>query len=110
MRACLRLVLLGVLLVRLTAAAAEGDSPEKKVLVQTRFKIVTTPPGATVYIDSKADGAVGKTPVSHMVTPGRHKIILELSGYETIKVDVSAIEQKELELPFTLLPSGCELT
>jgi hypothetical protein len=91
-------------------AAGEQLLSELKVLSQTRFKILTTPPGATVYIDSKADGAVGKTPLSHMVTPGRHRIILELPGYETIKVNVSAVEQQELELPFTMLPTGCELT
>ncbi|MCS6913798.1 MAG: PEGA domain-containing protein [Myxococcales bacterium] len=91
-------------------AAGEALVAELKTLMKTRFKIITTPPGATVYIDSKADGPVGQTPLSHHVTPGKHRLIIELPGYETIKVDVSAVEQQELELPFVLLPQGCELT
>src|SRR2546423_1518647 len=49
-------------------AAGEQMVSELKTLMKTRFKIATTPPGATVFIDSKAEGAVGKTPLSQMVT------------------------------------------
>jgi hypothetical protein len=91
-------------------AAVEHLVADLKNLMQTRFKITSTPPGATVYIDSKVDGPVGKTPLSQIVSPGRHKIFLELPGHEPIKLVVSAVDQKELELPFTLLPLGCDLT
>lgn len=91
-------------------AAVEQLVADLKNLMQTRFKITTTPEGATVYIDSKVDGPVGKTPISQIVSPGRHKLFLELEGHEPIKIVVSAVDQKELELPFTLLPLGCDLT
>ncbi len=91
-------------------AAGEQIVSELKVMMQTRFKITTTPPGATVFIDSKVDGAVGRTPLSQIVSPGLHRVILELEGYEPLKMEVSATEQKERELPFTLMPMGCPLT
>jgi hypothetical protein len=91
-------------------AAGETLLAELKTLAKTRFRIVTTPPGATVFIDSKVDGPIGTTPITRQVTPGRHKVILELAGYEPINVAVAAAEQQELELPFVLIPKGCELT
>jgi tetratricopeptide (TPR) repeat protein len=63
------------------------------VLASTKLKISSSPPGATVYVDLKAEGAKGKTPVDVGVTPGPHRIILELDGYERLNINnATAIE------------------
>src|SRR4051794_27783236 len=45
-------------------------------------KIETAPPGATVYIDDKAKGAVGVTPWEVKLLNGDYLIIVELDGYQ----------------------------
>ncbi len=46
-----------------------------------RVQIESTPAGATVYIDTKADGKVGTTPYRGSLPAGEHTLILELDGY-----------------------------
>ncbi len=53
-----------------------------------RVRIDSSPPGAKVYIDDKAEGAVGTTPYLGRIGSGSRVIILELNGYETMVRDI----------------------
>jgi hypothetical protein len=43
--------------------------------------VTSQPPKAYVYIDTRANGAVGQTPTRVKLLPGEYKIIAELDGY-----------------------------
>jgi outer membrane receptor protein involved in Fe transport len=58
-------------------SALEKIKPHVAVL-----KIVTDPPGATIYIDRKDLGPRGNSPRTLGLTPGRYKVIAELANYE----------------------------
>ncbi len=46
-----------------------------------RVRVETDPPGATLYLDRRALGAYGTTPVEVAEAPGRHSIIVEKPGF-----------------------------
>jgi hypothetical protein len=78
-------------------------------LAKTRLVITTTPPGATVYLDMKADGSRGKTPVTVPALPGRHRVILEMDNYEpSTQADVMAVEGQDVPVTATLRAKGCD--
>lgn len=77
---------------------------------RTRLAITSTPPGATVYVDLKAAGKRGVTPIVIPTPPGRHRVILELDGYDPfVAREVNAVEDRETALAATLLVKGCDL-
>ena len=94
----MRLIALLVGLLVLGAAAPAHAASKYKVLVDS------SPQGATVYIDSKANGAVGVTPWAGTLTKGNHTIILELEGYlpatKTVKV-ARTRKQQQFFVPMT---------
>jgi hypothetical protein len=54
------------------------------------IEVASNVPGAFVYLDKKEIGAVGKTPYSGHVKPGKHTIWLEAPGYEPAHLDIEA--------------------
>ncbi len=46
------------------------------------LQVVTTPPGATIYIDRKDLGSRGKAPRALALAPGKYRVIVEIDGYE----------------------------
>jgi hypothetical protein len=79
-------------------------------LAKTKLVVSTTPPGATLYIDLKAEGARGKTPITLPVLPGRHRVMLELEGYEAATVEAVAVEGQDVPVTATLRMRGCDLS
>jgi outer membrane receptor protein involved in Fe transport len=68
------------------------------------LKVSSEPPGATVYLDRKDLGARGNTPANLGLAAGRHKIIVELSGYEPAERDnVELVIGREQDVSFTLV-------
>ncbi len=68
------------------------------------LKVTTEPAGATVYLDRKDLGARGNTPANLGLSAGKHKIIVELSGYETAeKDDVMLAVGREQVVSFNLV-------
>lgn len=68
---------------------------------QGRFSIVSTPPGAVVYLDGKS---VGNTPLYlRDIPPGEHNVALYLAGHTLIsrKVDTSDGSRGEVEATLT---------
>src|SRR5579871_2376122 len=81
---------------------AEPKSPKRRtvekligelaVLAKTKLAVTSAPPGATVFLDLRAEGARGKTPLALPAVPGRHRVMLELDGYEPASQEVKAVE------------------
>jgi outer membrane receptor protein involved in Fe transport len=78
--------------------ALEGESdPGAQAAVRTAIarlapqvavlEVVSSPPGATLYVDRKDLGSAGRAPRLLAVAPGRHRIVAELEGYEGRAVD-----------------------
>jgi outer membrane receptor protein involved in Fe transport len=44
--------------------------------------VVTDPPGATLYLDRKSLGSVGRAPRPLALQPGKYKVLAELDGHE----------------------------
>lgn len=63
-------------------AALQRIAPRVAVL-----QIVTSPPGARIYVDRKDLGARGTAPRRLAMSEGRYRILVELAGYEPVAVD-----------------------
>ncbi|HEV8325834.1 MAG TPA: PEGA domain-containing protein [Myxococcota bacterium] len=61
---------------------------ELSIVLETRLRVDSDPPGATVYIDSKTSGAVGTTPFEINVVPGPKRLYVELADHAPYKADV----------------------
>jgi outer membrane receptor protein involved in Fe transport len=71
--------------IRADTAALARITPKVAVL-----EVITAPPGATLYLDRKSLGSVGRAPRPLALAPGRYKVIAELEGYET--AEAGAVE------------------
>lgn len=72
--------------------------------------ISSSPPGATVYIDGKEQGAKGIAADSFRLrlSPGVHRVLLELPGHKPLEQTVQ-IGQSAQRLAFTLEPAAARL-
>jgi hypothetical protein len=70
-----------------------------EVVVTTRIKVTSTPPGAALYIDAEASDKVGVTPYEATIEPGRHTVILKLAGYHTTTKTFTIAAGKMLAVP-----------
>ncbi len=69
---------------RVTDAVAHIQALEAQLQDQYEEVVVTSQPtGAYVYVNERANGAVGQTPHRMRLLPGEYKIIAELDGYVT---------------------------
>jgi hypothetical protein len=71
-----------------------------EVVIQTKVKIESTPPGAEVYIDALAAGRVGKTPAELTIEPGKHLVILKMKDFylTTQSMQIGPKETKSLSI------------
>ncbi len=53
--------------------------------------ITSNVPGADVYIDDKAVGAVAKTPHSQNIKPGKHTFWVTTEGYDEYQIEVEVV-------------------
>jgi len=51
-------------------------------------EVVSNVPGADVYIDQKEIGAIGKTPYTGHLKPGKHKLWVQKLGYEASEREI----------------------
>lgn len=47
--------------------------------------VTSNPPGAIIFVDEKAKGAMGAAPIEFKLVPGDYTIIAELKGYEPVR-------------------------
>jgi len=95
---------------------ADPNSPKKKlvenliremdVLAKTKLMVTSTPPGATVFLDLRADGPRGKTPLELPATPGLHRVMLDLEGYEPGVANATAVEGSQVPVAIALKPKA----
>jgi hypothetical protein len=52
------------------------------------LRVVTSVPGADVYVDKKEEGALGKSPFQNAISTGTHHIWIEKPGYVPIEREV----------------------
>jgi uncharacterized FlaG/YvyC family protein len=52
------------------------------------LRVVTNVPGASVFVDKKEEGALGKTPFQNATTTGIHRVWIEKPGYKPVERDV----------------------
>jgi tetratricopeptide (TPR) repeat protein len=52
------------------------------------LRVQSDVPGANVYVDDKAAGALGRTPFQNAVKTGKHHVWIERPGYKPIERDV----------------------
>jgi hypothetical protein len=76
------------MLVLITGTTAQAATKKYKV------KVESAPPGATVYIDSKAS-PVGLTPWEGTLTKGTHTLFLELDGYEPLQATIKIVRSRK---------------
>lgn len=69
--------------------AALGTSPAHAGRHSYRVRIDSSPPGATVYLDSKDGDPLGKTPYTGKIDSGIHTLIVERDGYVSSVQDVT---------------------
>lgn len=77
-----------------------------EVVVQTRVKISSTPPGASIYIDAEVAGKVGTTPKEGSkeltIEPGKHLLILKANKYHPTTQSFEIKAKETLPLAVTL--------
>ncbi|MFO0600643.1 MAG: TonB-dependent receptor [Myxococcaceae bacterium] len=66
------------------------------------ISVVSTPPGAELYVDRKDLGSRGKTPQTIAVPPGAHTVILELAGWQPMQVKVTTVKGREVKQTLAL--------
>lgn len=61
-----------------------------------RVSVTTTPPGASIYVDERDHGSYGVAPRVVVLSPGRHRLVLELEGHAPAELEVEAIRGQEV--------------
>lgn len=75
-----------------------------------KISVTSTPPGATVYIDSRAARPRGTTPVEFSAPLGRHQVLAVLDGYETATQDQEIVAGAPIKVELTMRVPGCDLS
>jgi hypothetical protein len=72
-----------------------------------QVSILSTPPGATLKIDGNA---LGITPFTTEITPGRHQISLSLNGYDAADQAIELRPDRSMDVEIALVASKVEPT
>jgi len=65
-------------------------------------EISSNVPGADIYIDDKSVGAVGRTPLSQNIKPGKHTFWISTDGYDEYKQEIEVIANEVTPIKATL--------
>lgn len=74
---------------------------------EVKVHIESTPPGATIYVDDMANGALGVTPADINVTIGKRRIILVKDGFAQLTKEVVLKTGVPMDLSLPLPGTGC---
>jgi hypothetical protein len=69
-------------------------------------EIVSNVPGADVYIDRKEIGAIGRTPFTGHLKPGKHAIFVERFGYDPVRKDIDVLPGTAMQHAFDMQPAS----
>ncbi len=89
----------------------------QKVILAVELNVTSTPPSASVYIDTFKSPSLGTTPLKTGVQPGRHRLLLKLAGYKTFEQEIEAKPGAPLDVKAALniglqivtIPSGANI-
>lgn len=70
------------------------------------IEITTAPPKAYVFVDTKAQGTLGATPITFKLLPGSYTLMIEREGYESIREPLEVVEGNPAKLEFKMLDSA----
>ncbi|MBW2733230.1 MAG: PEGA domain-containing protein [Deltaproteobacteria bacterium] len=59
-------------------------------------------PNANIYLDKQSFGAVGRTPYSGYLRPGKRKLIIARPGYKPFETDITVVAGKTHMVAYTL--------
>lgn len=94
---------------RATVEAALARTATKVAVLH----VTTDPAGATIYVDRKDLGSLGKSPRALALAPGKHRILAELDGYEartSEEVDLVLGKDVKVALSLTRIVGGLRVT
>ncbi|MGH9884806.1 MAG: PEGA domain-containing protein, partial [bacterium] len=66
------------------------------------IEISSNVPGADIFIDDKAQGAVGRTPMSQNMKPGKHTFWISAEGYDEVRQELEVIQNNTHTIKATL--------
>jgi len=69
-----------------------------------RIKVSSSPPGAVIFVDDRAQGSMGETPLVFRLMPGEYTLIADLNGHESVERKIKLGDADE-EIHFDLLRS-----
>ncbi|MEM1347619.1 MAG: PEGA domain-containing protein, partial [Myxococcota bacterium] len=73
------------------------------------LRVISSPPGAVVYLGEEAAGAVGTTPTIELpVSPGEYVVLVRLNGYEGAEKTVRVGSDEAVTEHFELVPLDAE--
>ncbi len=72
------------------------------------LRVVSDPPGASVFVDDREAGSLGQTPFQNVVPVGTHRVWIERPGYDVVEqeVEVALGDQAELSVPLERVSYG----
>lgn len=88
--------------------AVQRKIDELKTQLEGQYQevnVATSPPDAVIFVDDKAKGALGRSPVSFKLLPGSYVIIAELPGHEQARQRVELTEAVPAMVDLVLIPS-----
>jgi len=77
--------------------------------ILAKVTVTSTPPGATVYIDSESTTARGKTPLEITVPAGDHQIVTVLDGYDVARTSAQFSGGQTSTMAVDLVIKGCDV-
>lgn len=66
------------------------------------IEISSNVPGADIFIDDKTVGAVGRTPLSQNIKPGKHTFWISADGYDEYKQEIEVVANEVTPIKATL--------
>lgn len=90
------------------AAGPQGRIARRKVeqleSEVARVRIVTSPPGARVFIDYREHGSWGRTPLTVPLSSGEHTVWLSLENHRDVELQVETELGQKTRIQRTLVP------
>lgn len=66
------------------------------------IEITSNVPGAEIFLDDKAAGSIGRTPLSQNIKPGKHTIWISSEGYDEHRQEIEIVPNETHEVKATL--------
>jgi hypothetical protein len=62
------------------------------------MRVVSSPPGASVFVDDRAAGARGQTPFEGTIQAGQHRVWIERPGYHPVEREIDVAVGREVRI------------